>query len=70
MKPLYFPLFYLRLSFHSSSRIKPLFEMLLEALEHLFINVFDVGELAPASDIAVCRRTLNLHDKFFKTNTR
>src|SRR5271169_6582519 len=50
---------------HSSSRIKPLFEMRLEALEHLFFNVFDVGELAPTSEVAVFRRTLNLHDKFF-----
>ena len=29
-----------------SSRIKPLLEMRLEALEHLFFYVFDVGELA------------------------
>jgi hypothetical protein len=35
------------------SRIKPLDEMSLEALEHLFFNVFDVGEPAPTSDIAV-----------------
>ena len=39
--------------------------MRLETLEHLFFNVFDVGESAPTSDIAVFRWTLNLHDKFF-----
>jgi hypothetical protein len=27
--------------------------MSLEALEHLFLNVFDVGEPVPTSDIAV-----------------
>jgi hypothetical protein len=48
-----------------SSRIKPLLEMRLEALEHLFFYVFDVGELAPTRDIAVFRRALNFHDKFF-----
>ena len=48
-----------------SSGIKPLLEMRLEAPEHLFFKVFDVGELAPTSDIAVFRRTLNFHDKFF-----
>src|SRR6266478_8171742 len=36
-----------------SSRIKPLLEMCLEALEHLFFYVFDVGEPVPTSDIAV-----------------
>jgi hypothetical protein len=30
--------------FPLSSRIKPLLETRLEALEHLFFNVFDVGE--------------------------
>jgi len=38
-----------------SSRIKPLLEMSLEALEHLFFDVFDIGEPAPTSDIAVLR---------------
>src|SRR4029077_2086992 len=35
------------------SRIKPLLEMRLEALEHLFFYAFDVGEEVPTSDIAV-----------------
>ena len=48
-----------------SSRIKPLLEIRFEALEHLSFNVFDVGEPAPTSDIAVFRCTLNLHNKFF-----
>jgi hypothetical protein len=39
--------------------------MRLEALEHLFFDVFDVGELALTSDIAVFRRTLNLQNEFF-----
>src|SRR5580700_2256363 len=43
-----------------SSRIKPLLEMRLEALEHLFFNVFDVGEEVPTSDIAVFTVTLKL----------
>jgi hypothetical protein len=38
-----------------SSRIKPLLEMSLEALEHLFFDVFDIDEPAPTSDIAVLR---------------
>jgi hypothetical protein len=37
------------------SRIKPLLELSLEALEHLFFDVFDIGEPAPTSDIAVLR---------------
>src|SRR5271166_1297302 len=53
------------LSFHWSSRIKPLLEMCLEALEHLFFNVFDVGEPVPTSDIAAFTVTLKLHNKFF-----
>ena len=48
-----------------SSRIKPLLEMRLEALEHLFFNVFDVGELVPTSDIAVFTVTLKLQNEFF-----
>ena len=39
--------------------------MRLEALEHLSFNVFDVGEPAPTSDIAVFRCTLNFDNKFF-----
>ena len=39
--------------------------MRLEALEHLFFNVFDVGELVPASDIAVFTVTLKLQYEFF-----
>jgi hypothetical protein len=39
--------------------------MSLEALEHFFFDVFDIGEPAPTSDIAVLRYTLNLNDKFF-----
>jgi hypothetical protein len=35
----------------------------LEALEHLFFDVSDVGELSPTSHITVVRRTLNLYDK-------
>ena len=48
-----------------SSRIKPLLEMRLEALEHLFFNVFDVGEPVPTSDIAVFTGTLKLQNEFF-----
>jgi hypothetical protein len=33
--------------------------------EHLFFDVFDVGELAPTSDIAVFTGALNLHNEFF-----
>src|SRR6266446_7443101 len=48
-----------------SSRIKPPLEMRLEALEHLFFNVFDVGEPVPTSDIAVFTVTLKLQNEFF-----
>ena len=48
-----------------SSRIKPLLEMRLEALEHLFFNIFDVGEAVPTSDIAVFTVTLKLQNEFF-----
>jgi hypothetical protein len=48
-----------------SSRIKPLLEMRLEALEHIFFNVFDVGEPIPTSDIAVFTGTLKLQNEFF-----
>jgi hypothetical protein len=48
-----------------SSRIKPLLEVRLEALEHLFFNAFDVGEPVPKSDIAVFTVTLKLQNEFF-----
>ena len=60
-----FPLFCSWLSFQLSSRIKPLLEMRLEALEHLFFYVFDVGEPVPTSDIAVFTVTLKLQNEFF-----
>jgi hypothetical protein len=47
-----------------SSRIKPLLEVHLEARNHLFFNVFDVGELAPTSDITVFADAFNLHNEF------
>jgi hypothetical protein len=37
---------FFRLSLHRSSRIKPLLEVHVEALEHLSFDIFDVGELA------------------------
>ena len=48
-----------------SLRIKPLLEMCLEVREHLFFNVFDVGEAVPTSDIAVFTVTLKLQNEFF-----
>ena len=48
-----------------SSRIKPLLEMRLEALEHFFFYVFDVGEPVPTSDVAVFTVTLKLQNEFF-----
>jgi hypothetical protein len=39
--------------------------MRLEAFEHLSFNVFDVGEPAPTSNIAVFSCTLDLTIKFF-----
>jgi len=39
--------------------------MRLEALKHLFFDVFEVSELAPTSHVAVFRCSLNLHNKFF-----
>jgi hypothetical protein len=60
-----FPPFCGWLSFSLNSRTKPLLEMHLKALEHLFFNVFDVGELDPTSDIAVFMGTLKLHNEFF-----
>src|SRR6202011_2765673 len=52
-----------------SSRIKPLLEMRLEALEHLFFYVFDVGEPVPTSDIAFFTGTLKLQNEFFNDCT-
>ena len=43
----------------------PILEMRLEALKHLSFNVFDVGEPAPTSDIAVFTGTLKLQNEFF-----
>jgi hypothetical protein len=37
----------------------------LEALEHLFFDVFDVSELAPTTHVRVFGRALNLYDKLF-----
>ena len=39
--------------------------MRLEALEHLFFNLFDVGEEVPKSDIAVFTVTIKLQNEFF-----
>jgi hypothetical protein len=39
--------------------------MRLQALEHLFFNVFDVSEQVPTSDIAVFTGTLKLQNEFF-----
>ena len=47
-----------------SSRIEPLLEVHLKARKHLFFNVFDVGELAPTSDIALFAGALKLHNEF------
>ena len=40
-------------------------QMRLEALEHLFFYVFDVGEPVPTSDIAVFTGALKLQNEFF-----
>ena len=47
------------------SGIEPPLELSLQALEHLFLDAFDVSELAPASDIRVISGTLDLFDKLF-----
>src|SRR5208283_5308330 len=49
----------------SNSLLKPVLKLNLETLKHLFFNIFDVGELAPTSYIAVFSSTLNLHNEFF-----
>ena len=45
----FFPLFCCRLSLHRSSRIKPLLEVHVEALGHLFFDVLDVGDVSAGS---------------------
>ena len=47
------------------SRVEPVLESNLEALEHLFFDVFDISELAPPSYITVFRMAINLYDKLF-----
>jgi hypothetical protein len=47
------------------SRIEPVLELNLEALEHLFFDCFDVSELAPTSHITVLGRSLNFYDELF-----
>ena len=43
---------------------KALLEVRLETRKHLFSKVFDVGELAPTSEIAVFAGALKLHNEF------
>ena len=45
--------------------MEPVLESILEPVEHLLFEVFDVSELGPTSNIAAFRRTLDLHDKLF-----
>jgi hypothetical protein len=47
------------------SRIEPVLELNLEALEHFFLDVSDVSELPPTGHVTVVRRALNLYDKLF-----
>src|ERR1700751_4851669 len=63
--PMALPIFSRSSAVGSRSRIKPLIEMRLEALEHLFFYVFDVGEQVPTSDIAVFTGALKLQNEFF-----
>jgi hypothetical protein len=63
--PIALPIFSRSSAVGSRSRIKPLLEMRLEALEHLFFYVFDVGEQVPTSDIAVFTGALKLQNEFF-----
>jgi hypothetical protein len=49
----------------AGSRVEPVLELNLEALEHLFFDVFDIRELAPTTHVGVFRRALNLCDKLF-----
>jgi hypothetical protein len=52
-------------SIAAGSRIEPVLELNLEALEHLLFDVSDVSELPPTSHITTARRALNLNDKLF-----
>jgi hypothetical protein len=63
--PIALPIFSRSSAVGSRSRIKPLLEMRLEAFEHLFFYVFDVGEQLPTSDIAVFTGALKLQNEFF-----
>src|ERR1700746_2546231 len=63
--PIALPIFSRPSAVGSRPRIKPLLEMRLEALEHLFFYVFDVGEQVPTSDIAVFTGALKLQNEFF-----
>jgi hypothetical protein len=47
------------------SRIEPVFELNLEALEHLFFDAFDVSEPTPTSEVTALGRTFNLYNKLF-----
>jgi hypothetical protein len=48
-----------------ASRIKPVLESSLEALEHLFFDMSDVSELTPTSRVTVFWKVLDLHEKLF-----
>jgi hypothetical protein len=45
------------------SWIEPVIESDLESLEHLLLDVLDVGELGPTGKVTAFRRTLDLCDK-------
>ena len=47
------------------SRIEPVLELNLEALEHLSFDASDVSELTPTSHITTPGRAFNLNDKLF-----
>jgi hypothetical protein len=51
------------LLFKPRSRIEPVVELSVEALEHLFFDVFDVSEPASAGHIRALGRPLNFYDK-------
>jgi hypothetical protein len=65
MNYLYFPLFRGRLSFHSAHGLSHFSKCASRRFSISVLIIFDVGELAPTSDIAVFRCALNLHNKFF-----
>ena len=46
--------------------MEPALELSLEALEHLFLDVSDVCELAPTSQVTVLGRSLDLDDELFQ----